>query len=816
MRQFEHQKTAAAKIQKASRLRVSEQSTRPSEGPSKRSSFGVSDAFLRLDPRHPRSSVISAHASYKKPGQGDVEKASEPLLFWHTERGWKDAKDAMPNTATFYDPNPKGGALGRPEEVMPTAEAHPSLYPEDAQTLGTLEVEVLEARHLPSGFLSQADAYAVLLFEGCAAQTSIVMDDNNPVWSATASYRAFRFPVTHPASTLCVALMESSDYALSALVTFDDILGRASVRVSSMRNRVTYDCWFPLTPVGKPATDRDGTGELRLRYTVKFKSEPLRFLRYVAGGRTLHEVPFESFARKKSHSMGATFAYFGKEDLMEKASMMQNISRLQKNAKELASYGEGFVAALVATEDILFWRLGSIHLSVLLWVGSQLVIWYRNYFYLPAAIVLGCILKLNRTYAASRSDLGMKWRVVGPEKPKAGREIFSEGLATALLEKREFSKAQIDGFGLTEVRVDSFIKAGDNNYYEQASSALRHPDQPTFTHILASLLPPKAGEPIVTAVDSTANVTNQAKAKVGGALASAWSIVVDAIRCLPGCHEALRFAPKRKPGPLLFRPKGQLELDMLMEHAGFACKMEELDLDDEDDKGMEDKVAQATVKMLSHGVLKEGWVTKVIGSLSKVSDAITLMAILPLRRYSSLLAWEDPFVTTWLYLVLLLLFLLFCFLPIGYFLWLLADFVAAVASLVGLGPWMHFVGKRLEERVRKLKAEEEEYQSMTPRQREQKMKAYRASLVEEYSKKLKKNASRRDKQAVDDRAKFLGEHRKRGNPHMCIPSERCASRILGSAPPTAVRLPELSTTAAGSLTDASSVTQPLLAAAEHP
>ena len=59
------------------------------------------------------------------------------------------------------------------------------------------QVEVLEARALRGDWLSKADAYALLVFEGCAAKTNIVQNHDNPGWGAKSSYRVSMR--THPA-----------------------------------------------------------------------------------------------------------------------------------------------------------------------------------------------------------------------------------------------------------------------------------------------------------------------------------------------------------------------------------------------------------------------------------------------------------------------------------------------------------------------------------------------------------------------------------------------------------------------------------------
>lgn len=80
----------------------------------------------------------------------------------------------------------------------------PPLIPHDytaltsIEALGMLELEVLEAKDLPSKLLSGGtDAYALLLLEGVAARSSTIHSSISPRWPAASSYRAFRLPVSH-------------------------------------------------------------------------------------------------------------------------------------------------------------------------------------------------------------------------------------------------------------------------------------------------------------------------------------------------------------------------------------------------------------------------------------------------------------------------------------------------------------------------------------------------------------------------------------------------------------------------------------------
>ena len=264
--------------------------------------------------------------------------------------------------------------------------------------------------------------------------------------SGLSSYRAFRWPITHPASTLCVALMESDTHAqaglLSRLFDADDCLGRLTIRLSALEADVAYDSWFPIaTPDADDDDDDDdggggsggggggvqarasmsawtrsssleasalapGCAALRLRYSVHFTSARARFVGYLSAP-PLHEIPFEAppgaptqlRTGAETHFRAAKFACFHDEDLhgAKGASLLCDLRRLQARLTEVQAYGHAARSALLAFEDVLFWRCGTLHLSALLWLGGSLALARPHY--IPAALTVCALLTLNRTHA---------------------------------------------------------------------------------------------------------------------------------------------------------------------------------------------------------------------------------------------------------------------------------------------------------------------------------------------------------------------------------------------------------------------------------
>ena len=118
--------------------------------------------------------VQAAVGRKRAPAVSDEEvAAATPADHWFTPReGWK--KRMMQNKA--------------PHQMMPTALTVDSLFPAPEDIIGELRVEVLEAANLPNkdttmGVINTGnytDPYALLVFEGCAARTSVVFDSLSP------------------------------------------------------------------------------------------------------------------------------------------------------------------------------------------------------------------------------------------------------------------------------------------------------------------------------------------------------------------------------------------------------------------------------------------------------------------------------------------------------------------------------------------------------------------------------------------------------------------------------------------------------------
>ncbi len=65
--------------------------------------------------------------------------------------------------------------------------------------------------------------------------------------------------------------------------------------------------------------------------------------------------------------------------------------------------------------------------------------------------------------------LGLKWRNVGPTEPASGQELDNPQLSEALDKKTEFTQQEWDGFRIVNLRMDHFVKRGDD-YFKPAES----------------------------------------------------------------------------------------------------------------------------------------------------------------------------------------------------------------------------------------------------------------------------------------------------------------------------------------------------------
>ena len=81
--------------------------------------------------------------------------------------------------------------------------------------------------------------------------------------------------------------------------------------------------------------------------------------------------------------------------------------------------------------------------------------------------------------------LGLKWENAGPTKPVPGQELDHDQLREALKDKTEFTQQEWNGFGITNLRKDHFVKRGAN-YFKPAKSLVARRVRNVTTTITAN------------------------------------------------------------------------------------------------------------------------------------------------------------------------------------------------------------------------------------------------------------------------------------------------------------------------------------------
>ena len=273
----------------------------------------------------------------------------------------------------------------QPPLLMPTARDVPSLFAPWQAAVGELRVEILEAQSLrKTDFMSQSiDPYAMLLFEGFATRTSTVHLSTNPRWTTT-SHRAFKFPVLASFSDLYVAIYDEDGIGSNR----SDNLGRVVIELATLHSDTVYDVWLPLQ--FEAMKQKHGErGHVRVRYSVIFRSVKARLLSYTVAAPTFM-IPFKT--RADLHR--ARFAFHGKT-----SSSKFRWTVLRSHITELSENYAALTAAMGSLQNVLFWRTGSLGISVLCCIGWQVLLSYPHFF--PASIPLLCAYLLQRLKAKS-------------------------------------------------------------------------------------------------------------------------------------------------------------------------------------------------------------------------------------------------------------------------------------------------------------------------------------------------------------------------------------------------------------------------------
>ena len=111
---------------------------------------------------------------------------------------------------------------------------------------------------------------------------------------------------------------------------------------------------------------------------------------------------------------------------------------------------------------------------------------------------------------------------------------------------------------------------------------------------------------------------------------------------------------------------------------------------------------------------------------SPVQHALGTLLVMPLRSLADLLAWEDPFATSWLYCGVFLLTILLLTIPLVTFLFVWGLRLVGIAAF---GPHMHWVGLRMAESWEATRKEEAEFAAMSSSEKKRIIREYREAQV---------------------------------------------------------------------------------------
>jgi len=88
---------------------------------------------------------------------------------------------------------------------------------------------------------------------------------------------------------------------------------------------------------------------------------------------------------------------------------------------------------------------------------------------------------------------GLKWKEAGAEKPAGGEELTHPKLSEALKGKTSFTQKEWEAFGVKDLRMSHFIKAGDK-YFQPAAPALGYSEAHNYPAGMGKDFPERLGE----------------------------------------------------------------------------------------------------------------------------------------------------------------------------------------------------------------------------------------------------------------------------------------------------------------------------------
>lgn len=702
---------------------------------------------------------------------------------------------------------------------MPQASVAPASYPDPSSATGELFLEVLEAENITGDRLSAADGYCLAICEGQCGVTNIVYNRSDPAWGAHSSYRSFRFPFVHPYSSACVCMLESDTHKTAGFhrrFTSDDIIGRVVIRIGELFAHTVYDCtwpqgweprsstctaylhvhstperppastcvcmragWYPLDEHALPSTS--GLAKvpaLRLRFWVVFDSDVTRTLSYLKPRceQPTHQVPIKTALpiRSKSFHKGGKHALF---DSHVPGKYKWRV--LRSHIDEIQQVWPKVVEGLSAFELVLFWRPGSIYLSVTMLLGMQFLISRPSY--IPSAICVALVLNLRRTYHNARRDHRHQihrrpgfWQIVGT----ALSGILSEPMKATLLGSLERLPSPL------QKRL-GLLEAGQGT----------HPKLAKYSSTYFSV-DPNSPEAVLLRAEEEA----RAQAEYDGG-SDAADDAAERQKCLLlGVTEmeahmrTVQWEVERycaQPNQSIIWNEVASVFDAAMAttappspDTGGGGKP----ADDRESAWQRELCTLQSVEcILKHArahdaaiknknalkVSKDGIVAPWLGP---VQEFLWVYAIRPLRGAIHLHAWDDPFFTTFVYVCLCGLAIVLALVPWGFVLY----WGLRLLFLALFGPHMHLVGRRLRAKAEAARKADVEWAVLGAAEKERRLEEHRHQLIRaELDTRLAAVAalSAAQRQRTFDRASTI-----QGCRLLTVPSERRECRIKASIP----------------------------------
>lgn len=740
-----------------------------------------------------------------RPSAEAIDAATPPARWWTPWRGWKP----IPNgtlKARGADPN-----RAAPPSVVPPAHEAAALYPEANEAIGEVFVEVLEAEDLPGDKMSAADAYCLVVCESHCAVTNIVWNRSDPAWGAHTSYRAFRFPICHAYSSICLSVVDSDTHftaGISRKFKSDDLIGRVAIHVGELYANTVYDCWFPLDVEANGrllpvyTTSKQNAARkpaLRMRFSVVFDSDTTRVLSYLkpASAQPAHTL---AIGGQKSNTFleGAHHALFASHDPNQ-----YDFDVFKAQCEEIKGILPVMLTAFAAFEEVLFWRPGAIHYSVGLCVGFQFLLSYP--LFTPAAFCFVLLNALNWTYRKERDN----HRHTIHQRPS-----FPQIFAAAVVDLLPLSVASKNKVVKLMGRLPLVGRA-----FARREAAAPSPPSPL---VPSPLVPSTSSDGANGGADNDSAGEQKPRtcllAHEPGQMEKNMALMAAKVQLYMSRH-----------GDKMLNEEGAFLLDDA-EHSKFVMeqrkrtrrgsthqeqkqKQSGVDGDNGTNPG-EDSAAETTErdvqrkqcveridkhlaawiieednkhsikkgKALLHAVSQE----KLMGDMAEpvcgpMQEMQWTMMITPMRAVLHLFSWHDPYSTSWCYFILCVATLVLALLPWN----TVVYYGMRVFGAVVFGPQMHFAGRYLLAQQAEAHEAEAEWASVGASEQARRLAWYRRSLVADELDAMVANMSKKsqyDRQRLLDRTYFLHDCKR-----VLSISERRMCRIINSSPADAKR-----------------------------